>query len=811
MGCNCGKPKCDGQCGCKSPAVLQINNPPEYITFHKVSVPAVMGDSTTNPPAVGKYKNVLLYYEADQTSWLYSTDGIPTRLTNGITNYEDAINLPKINGNTLIGDKTGEELGLQDKLTAGENIQISDENVISATDTTYTAGDGIEINSDNEISAKIGRGLEFNADGEINVSEDYIIGFDTVADMQSSTNLVNGSYARTLGYHAKNDGGSATYKIRNVTNDDVIDGASIIEMNDSSNQLVAELILTDPINIKTFGAYGDDTHDDTQAIQKAINFAFDKNVNSVFIPSGTYKTTNPIYLLEKMKLEGDYKSVTTIHKTTHDKGNVTGLQADAIIILADSTYATGTNVDTDVRHSETISGLRLRGTITSYESGKSDEDKQYGIWCIGYAPRTTIEKGQINSVDVGIQARGMYISRISEMYVIEGYYSGIKITSECQGLIVSNINTMWSHEVGILLSGATYGSMQACLVEWCYGGVAYQFNNWHGLLDGCGYELGDGPNNSIYAIDSEITVTGGYFYSHTPAGSSNNVMIRNSGSTITITNSAIGTYGQTTEYSGKFASIYNGSIILDNTNKFYCTYSTDSTSTGFGYITINGKTYDVVRDITLLPASPTNNDYIDSSINPTKKHSRQDIYFNNISNPSTNEFGTFNNWGPAYNKGDIGFYKNAATTGRAGWICNRDNVHDLPESVGTISAVNSGNIVMTDLKLVDYDTTGIRLFRNCSIKGLTSNATARVTSISGNTLYLAETSGTFQVGEKIQLASNNFWVYGDYLQIPIIGSGTSAFRPSVSVAQGTMYFDTTLGKPIWYNGTNWVDATGATV
>ena len=76
---------------------------------------------------------------------------------------------------------------------------------------------------------------------------------------------------------------------------------------------------------------------------------------------------------------------------------------------------------------------------------------------------------------------------------------------------------------------------------------------------------------------------------------------------------------------------------------------------------------------------------------------------------------------------------------------------------------------------------------------------------------MAETSGTFQVGEKIQLASNNFWVYGDYLQIPIIGSGTSAFRPSVSVAQGTMYFDTTLGKPIWYNGTNWVDATGATV
>ena len=84
MGCNCGKPKCKGQCGCKSPAVLQINNPSNYITFHKVNVPAAMGDSTTNPPAVGKYRNVLLYYEADQTSWLYSTDGIPTNVTGHI-------------------------------------------------------------------------------------------------------------------------------------------------------------------------------------------------------------------------------------------------------------------------------------------------------------------------------------------------------------------------------------------------------------------------------------------------------------------------------------------------------------------------------------------------------------------------------------------------------------------------------------------------------------------------------------------------------------------------------------------------------
>lgn len=115
MGCNCGKPKCDGHCGV-SPAVLQINNPSECTLFHRVEVPASMGDSKTNPPKNGAYKNVLLYYEADQTSWLYSSDGIPQKLVNGLTNYEDAINLPQINGVTLIGDKSLGDLGITDAI-----------------------------------------------------------------------------------------------------------------------------------------------------------------------------------------------------------------------------------------------------------------------------------------------------------------------------------------------------------------------------------------------------------------------------------------------------------------------------------------------------------------------------------------------------------------------------------------------------------------------------------------------------------------------------------------------------------------------
>lgn len=39
---------------------------------------------------------------------------------------------------------------------------------------------------------------------------------------------------------------------------------------------------------------------------------------------------------------------------------------------------------------------------------------------------------------------------------------------------------------------------------------------------------------------------------------------------------------------------------------------------------------------------------------------------------------------------------------------------------------------------------------------------------------------------------------------------TTELRPTVSVV-GTQIFDTTIGKPIWWNGTAWVDAAGTTV
>ena len=104
--------------------------------------------------------------------------------------------------------------------------------------------------------------------------------FNTVAEMKEDEYLVAGDTCQTLGYYSANDGGAGLYKI--VDDSQLVDdGGSIHNL---SNGLKAELIIDDnTINVKQFGAKGDNVQDDTNFIQNAI----DKTKN-IYIPNGTY-------------------------------------------------------------------------------------------------------------------------------------------------------------------------------------------------------------------------------------------------------------------------------------------------------------------------------------------------------------------------------------------------------------------------------------------------------------------------------------------------------------------------------------------
>lgn len=108
--------------------------------------------------------------------------------------------------------------------------------------------------------------------------------YDTVASMKNAENLYNGSFAKTYGFYSYNDGGGALYKVRTVTNEDIPDNMFLIPLHDET--LIAELII-DKLDIKQIGAYGDETHDDTEFFEAALN-----KVKMLFIPEGKYIINN---------------------------------------------------------------------------------------------------------------------------------------------------------------------------------------------------------------------------------------------------------------------------------------------------------------------------------------------------------------------------------------------------------------------------------------------------------------------------------------------------------------------------------------
>lgn len=94
-------PKCPKDC-----------HKPNPLIFRRVIIPAALGDDKENPPENGAYCNALVIYEANNAMYLYSSDGVPTKIPTSITSYNDLTHKPSINGVELEGDVNLEELGI---------------------------------------------------------------------------------------------------------------------------------------------------------------------------------------------------------------------------------------------------------------------------------------------------------------------------------------------------------------------------------------------------------------------------------------------------------------------------------------------------------------------------------------------------------------------------------------------------------------------------------------------------------------------------------------------------------------------------
>lgn len=89
------------------------------------------------------------------------------------------------------------------------------------------------------------------------------------------------------------------------------------------------------------------------------------------------------------------------------------------------------------------------------------------------------------------------------------------------------------------------------------------------------------------------------------------------------------------------------------------------------------------------------------------------------------------------------------------------------------------------------------------------------TSVTNLALIFGILTSTLQEGYSIKIRNIKLEVVKNRTPLTdktaYVRSGSSVVRPGGNKKVGMSYFDTTIGKPIFWNGTAWVDAAGATV
>lgn len=133
-----------------------------------------------------------------------------------------------------------------------------------------------------------------------------IWGYDTVADLQSSTDLEEGCHAETLGYYSVGDGGGAKYIIREPAESETPNNITTFAVGD----LIAELLVEPSMYVKQFGCKGDDSTDDTTRFNTAI-----ANSKRLYVNAGTY-ILNRFLPEENQEIIGIGEAIIKVNGTT---------------------------------------------------------------------------------------------------------------------------------------------------------------------------------------------------------------------------------------------------------------------------------------------------------------------------------------------------------------------------------------------------------------------------------------------------------------------------------------------------------------
>ena len=183
---------------------------PEKIE-HAAPVPPFVTFVTSTVPMV--FDNSMSYYEALCALWKWLQDDV----------------IDVINNNASVTEIWRQELTDFEEDLTDKFDDLSDEfDQLEEFVNTYFDNLDVQEEINNKLDAMVEDGtLQTLINNFLQPNVTWT--FDTIADMQASTNLVNGGYAQTLGATTLGDGGGAIYKI---INSGTADGDNVISVGD---------------------------------------------------------------------------------------------------------------------------------------------------------------------------------------------------------------------------------------------------------------------------------------------------------------------------------------------------------------------------------------------------------------------------------------------------------------------------------------------------------------------------------------------------------------------------------------------------
>lgn len=591
-----------------------------------VNIPASLGDDSEGSnvaPKNGAYCNALVIYEANNHVYIYSKEGVPTLID-----------------------------------VDASDISTLEQEVIKAQKDVHELREDID---------------------------DFIYGFDTVAQMKVATNLGTGDLVQTYGFHVNGDGGGAKYTVREIRVGEAADEMTIIGL--AGGILVAELNLNGEVHTKQFGAYGDSFygdigHDDTIALQAAIDYCGQRDYGVLYVDSGRYKISDSLKISKTIKIKGQFEFGKTNEGPIYGSELKQSTSGKAIFELVATTYGcefvglriTGTNDNTCIGF-KSSSGILLEEYIIdrihfSVGLGKGIDLNNSGI-------------GVISNCSFSYCGTALEFQRAYSTQILYNNFYNNDIDMFLHSLDSCTFDGNWLETTSSKPDGVGILFQAPCIARWTY------FMNNTFLIDGVGIMF-DGTTN----ITERMSFNGLLFANSRHTGSKPVVVDMKNGSGVT------------------------------NQNP----------NNGFR-ITFENCVFD---NVTSGQAIDIDNDYL----------------------------------------------------GRSGWrVIDCKAWTDYSGGDTNMFTPGQPNTAVTSSHAAGFSTNGIIQFSPIVNMAVRENNALWMDSI--HRLYMRDNNG---IDNKIMTSQN----------------GTTADRPTSNI-RGDIYYDTTINKPIWWNGSNWVDATGAVV